>query len=55
LVQDPIEAHKWFAIAAENGEASAKVNAARCAGINSGPAVAEALRRAAAWKIKRFS
>jgi TPR repeat protein len=55
LAQDPIEAHKWFAIAAENGDASAKANAARCAGINSGPAVAEALRRAAAWKISRFS
>jgi TPR repeat protein len=55
VVQDPIEAHKWFAIAADNGDASARANAARCAGINSGPAVAEALRRSAAWKITRFS
>jgi TPR repeat protein len=53
VAQDSIEAHKWFAIAAEQGDAAAQANLARSGEVNSHAQVAEGVRRAAQWKKSR--
>jgi TPR repeat protein len=53
VVQDSVEAHKWFAIAAEQGDPPAQANLARSTAVNSPAQVAEGARRAAEWKKAR--
>jgi TPR repeat protein len=50
VAQDSVEAHKWFEVAASQGDAASKANVERCKAVNSPAQFAEGMRRAAAWK-----
>jgi TPR repeat protein len=53
VAQDPIEAHKWFAIAAAHGDAAARSNLQRSQSLCAGAQVTEAMRRVASWERGR--
>lgn len=53
VAQDSVEAHKWFEIAASQGDAASKSNLERCKAVNSPAQFAEGLRRADAWQRAR--
>ena len=50
---DPIEAHKWFILAAEHGDIAAKKNSVHSAELMAPPQVTEAKHRAQEWKKAR--
>jgi uncharacterized protein len=50
VATDPIEAHKWFAIAAAHGDAAARTNLQRSQTLCGSAQLAEGLRRARQWE-----
>jgi TPR repeat protein len=55
VANDPIEAHKWFAIAAQGGDPAAKANLGRSESQLTLAQIAEGQRRAAQWIATRSS
>jgi TPR repeat protein len=51
VAADPIEAHKWFSIAAQTGDAAALANRKRSAEQLTPVQAREAERRASAWRL----
>jgi len=49
MVEDPVEAHKWFVLASQKADASAKANLQRSLQLLTDVQVAEANRRARVW------